>query len=302
MTKALLKQIQQICKGRVLIDELMSKHTYFKIGGPADLFVYPGNLEELTALLDMSKKSGVATFVIGNGTNLLVSDEGFRGIVIDLSKTFNQIQCNEYQVITGAGVALANLHRYCKERGLTGLEPLFGIPGQAGGGVRMNAGAYGTEIFDLITHVKYLDESGILTTKASHDIEFGYRYTNIPESAIIVEVGLKLEDGNPKEIETLQQRYMKRRRISQPLSLPSAGSVFKRPPGDYAGRLIEESGCKGLRIGDAMVSRKHANFIVNCRLATADNVLRLVDEVQSRVFESFGVKLEMEVLKVGFDK
>ena len=300
MTKATLKKMQQICKGRVLMDELMSKHTYFKIGGPADFYVYPGNMEELVALLDLCKKNGMNVFIIGNGTNLLVSDSGFRGVVIDISKTFNHLQCNGYQIATGAGVTLTNLHRYCKDRGLAGLEPLFGIPGQVGGGVRMNAGAYGTEIFDLITYVKYLDESGMLMTTPAGDIEFGYRYTSIPNTAIVVEVGIQLEDGNPKEIETHQQKYMKRRRISQPLSLPSAGSMFKRPPGDYAGRLIEESGCKGLRIGDAMVSRKHANFIVNCGLATADNVLRLVEEIQNRVFERFQVKLEMEVLKVGF--
>ena len=300
MTKAILKKMQQICKGRVLMDELMSKHTYFKIGGPADFYVYPGNMEELVVLLDLCKQNGLKPFIIGNGTNLLISDAGFRGMVIDISKTFNQIQCHGYQVAAGAGVILTNLHRYCKDRGLAGLEPLFGIPGQVGGGVRMNAGAYGTEIFDLITYVKYLDESGVLMTRPVGDIEFGYRYTSIPETAIVVEVGIQLDDGNPKEIEILQQKYMKRRRASQPLSLPSAGSIFKRPPGDYAGRLIEESGCKGLRIGDAMVSRKHANFIVNCGLATADNVLRLVEEIQNRVFERFQVRLEMEVLKVGF--
>lgn len=296
-----LKKIQHACKGRVLVDEMLSGHTYFKIGGPADVYVYPNNLEEVAALLSLSQHDGIPVFVIGNGTNLLVSDAGFRGMVIDISKAFGQIQCNEYQVTAGAGVPLGNLHRYCKDRGLTGLEPLFGIPGQIGGGVRMNAGAYGTEIFDLITYVKYLDDSGILITKAVHDIQFGYRKTDIPATAIITEVGFQLADGNPKEIELTQQNYMKRRRISQPLSLPSAGSMFKRPPGDYAGRLIEESGCKGLRIGDAMVSRKHANFVVNCRLASAEDVIRLVEEVQKRVFERFQIKLEMEVRKVGFD-
>ena len=282
------------------MDEPLSEHTNFRIGGPADFYLYPKDLEDLGALVDFCEREGIPRFVIGNGTNLLVSDEGFRGIVIDLSETFTHVSCKGSVVTVGAGVFLRNLLKYCTERGLSGLESLVGIPGQVGGSIFLNAGSYGVEICDRLRSVHLMDRLGTLEKRQQEEITVGYRYTDLPSDGIVVEAQFLLSEGNPKKMESVQEGYLKERREKQPLSLPSAGSVFKRPAGDYAGRLVEEAGCKGLRIGDAMVSKKHANFIVNCHFASAQNVLRLVDEVKERVLERFDIDLELEIHLLGF--
>jgi len=297
-----LKRLRQLFRGKILVDEFLSEHTCFRIGGPADFYLYPKDLEDLGALVDFCEREGVSRFTIGNGTNLLVSDEGFRGVVIDLSETFTHIGCKENRVTAGAGVHLSDLLKYCTERGLSGLESLAGIPGQVGGGVFLNAGAYGGEICDRLRSVHLMDRYGTLERHRREEITVGYRYTDLPPDGIVVEAQFLLSEGNPKKMESVQKAYLRERREKQPLSLPSAGSVFKRPAGDYAGRLIEEAGCKGLRIGDAMVSKKHANFIVNCHLASAQDVLRLVEEVKKRVLERFNIELELEIHLLGFSE
>ena len=198
-------------------------------------------------------------------------------------------------------MSLSGLISFCTIRGFSGFEPLAGIPGQIGGCIALNAGAFGREIGDLIEYVRILDKFHTLEKKTKDELNFGYRTTNLPKGSIVVEAVFNLADGNPKEMERAQNSYIKKRKSTQPLSLPSAGSVFKRPQGDYAGRLIEDAGCKGLRIGDAMVSKKHANFIVNVGVARAIDVARLIDEVRNTVFKRFGVTLEPEIRFLGFN-
>jgi UDP-N-acetylmuramate dehydrogenase len=295
------QRLRQLFHGEILINESLSKHTTFRIGGPADYYLHPKDLEDLCSFLDFCVREGMPRFVIGNGSNILVADRGFRGAVIDLSKTFQNLTSRDNVVSAGAGVSMNTLLKFCTERGLSGFESLLGIPGQIGGCVRLNAGAFGTEMKDCLHSIRLLDAAGTLEKKERDEIRMEYRCTDIPGDSIVVEARFLFREGNPMEMEILQENYLKKRREKQPLSLPSAGSVFKRPEGDYAGRLIEEAGCKGLRIGDAMVSRKHANFIVNCQLASAEDVCRLIDEVKERVFVRFGVGLELEILRIGFE-
>lgn len=297
MNEMFLKSI----KGRVLFDELLSDHTSYRIGGPADVYACPRDLDDIRTLLEIAGKRNLPWFVIGEGTNLLISDAGFRGIVMDLTESFNQIDSKGTCVTVGAGVRMWDLLRYCTKFGLSGLEQLAGIPGQLGGAVILNAGAFGEEIFNTIRTVSFISPSGLIETRERRDIHPGYRKTDLPGDIVVFEAELKLRNGNTTDIQAVQDKILKKRRDKQPLSLPSAGSVFKRPQGDYAGRLIEAAGCKGLRIGDAMVSRKHANFIVNVHLATAADVRRLIAEVRERVFKMSGVRLETEIHFLGFD-
>jgi len=298
----IFQKLRKVFRGEILINEPLSKHTSFRIGGPADMFLYPKDMEDLSALVDFSRREGIPFFVIGNGSNLLISDDGFRGMVLSLAETFAHINCKGYTLTAGAGVPMSDLLRYCTERGLSGFEPLVGIPGQVGGMLRLNAGAFGSEICDHLKSVHLLDSFGIFEKRSREDITVGYRYADFPNNAVLVEAQFFLAEGNPKEMEALQNKWFAERKKKQPLSLPSAGSVFKRPPGDYAGRLIEEAGCKGLRIGDAMVSKKHANFIVNCHFASAQDVLRLMDEVRNRVLKRFGIELSPEIHMIGFNE
>ena len=294
------QRLKQIFRGRICVDELLSSHTWFRIGGPADFYLYPKDLEDLVSVIDFARREEIPIFVIGNGSNLLCNDEGYRGIVIDLSRTFTHVQCKGHVVTVGAGFILKDLLQYCLERGLSGLETLVGIPAQVGGAIYQNAGAYGGEIGDRLNNVRILDPYGSLERRTRDDLQPEYRKIHLAHGAILVEAQFLLTEGHPKEMEAVQRSCMKKRRDRQPLSLPSAGSIFKRPGDDYAGRLIEEAGCKGLRIGDAMVSKKHANFIVNCHLASAEDVVRLIDEVRERVLRRFDIVLETEIQKVGF--
>ena len=296
------QRLRQVFRGNIIVNEPMSKHTSFRIGGNAEFYLYPKDLEDLGNVVDFCQRDAVDRFIIGNGTNILVGDDGIRGVVIDLSQTFHQISSKGTMVTVGAGVPLKEMLYYCTQRGLSGFEPITGIPGQIGGCLRLNAGAFGREISDHVHSVRLLDSFGTLERRERTDIQWGYRFSDIPGHAIIVEAQFAFIEGNPKQMEREQDTYLRERRAKQPLSLPSAGSVFKRPPDGYAGRLIEESGCKGLRIGDAMVSRKHANFIVNCHLASASDVLRLIEEVQQRVFRQFKVELEPEIHMIGIKK
>jgi len=296
------KKLLQIVRGHMKVDELMSSHTTFNIGGPADFYVYPKDLEDLTNITVFCQQEQIPVFVIGNGSNLLVSDSGLRGVVIDLSRTFRHIKARGTEVTAGAGVKLSSLISYCTIRGFSGLEQLAGVPGLIGGCLRLNAGAFGREIGDVVECIRILDAFHTLEKVQRHQLDFGYRHTSIPENSIIVEAVFRLTDGNPKEMEALQKTYIKKRKRTQPLSLPSAGSVFKRPPGDYAGRLLEDAGCKGMRIGDAMVSKKHANFIVNVGAARAKDVMRLITEVRERVYERFEILLETEIHFAGFSE
>ncbi|MCK5148227.1 UDP-N-acetylmuramate dehydrogenase [bacterium] len=300
-----IKQFQRLKKdfrGDILTDESMRNHTTFKIGGTADFFLYPKDLEDLKAAISFSQREGLPHFVIGNGSNLLVADDGVRGIVINMSRAFNHLVFKNNTVLAGAGGPLGRLIKYCRERGLSGLEWACGIPARLGGAVFLNAGAYGHTMADIITACHILNNSGVVERKTIDELEMGYRQINLAPDCIILECEMSFADGNPREMERIEHKYQKSRRSKQPLSLPNAGSIFRNPANAPAGKLIEECGCKGLRIGDAMVSKKHANFIINCGVASASDVRRLIDDIQCAVESRYGICLHPEIHYVGFSQ
>jgi len=296
----LLQRIKENLRVTVLIDELLAWHTSFKIGGPADFYIIPNDEADLLTLLGLCQSEGIPRFVIGRGTNLLVSDAGFRGVIIDLSRACCNFRIEDSVVIAGAGVLIEDLITRSIASELSGGEKLSGIPGSIGGAIILNAGAFNTEIKDILASVKLVDVDHNLKNVSRDQIVMGYRRTDISPDAIILEASFNLQPGIRSEIEQVRTVILASRQAKQPLSLPSAGSVFKRPPGDYAGRLIEEAGLKGLRIGDAMVSEKHANFIVNCGAASASDVYNLITEIQEIILKRSGISLEPEIRLLGF--
>ncbi len=284
----------------VLRDEPMSGHTTFKIGGPADLFCIPRDTEALCELLKWTRAEGIPALVIGGGSNLLVRDRGIRGAVISTARLTAMSQREDGEVQAECGVPLARLAAYARDLGLCGLEFAQGIPGSVGGGIYMNAGAYGGEIKNLVTETDAVTPSGELVTVRGEDHRFGYRESCFTCSgAVVLRTRLRLLPGDRAAIAAQMEEYRERRRRMQPLESPSAGSTFKRPTGFYAGKLIEETGLKGLTVGGACVSEKHAGFLINKGGATARDVLELIEEVRSAVLREHGVLLEPEIKVVG---
>jgi UDP-N-acetylmuramate dehydrogenase len=277
----------------------MSEITSFKIGGPADLILYPRDLQDLQIVTARCGDQGVKYFLLGNGTNLLVSDRGVREPLINLSHGFKEIKKEGYKVVAGGGVGLPQLLRFCAANALSGLELLAGIPGTVGGGIRMNAGSWGAEIGDLISSLMVMDRAGGIRWVKQEEVGFGYRGTNLHPEEIILQGVFSLHKGEGSEITKRTEASLRKRKKTQPLLLPSAGSIFKNPQGIPAGRLIEEVGLKGMRRGDAVVSNLHANFIVNEGGARTRDVLGLIDMIQKRVYQEKGVGLELEVLIIG---
>ena len=279
-------------------NEPMSKHTSFKIGGNADAYIKVNNLSKLSAILKECQTSDVDYMLLGNGSNLLVSDDGIRGAVIRLDGDFRKITLvDDTTIFCGAGATLAYLCKFALNCGLTGLEFAWGIPGTVGGAVFMNAGAYDGEMKDVVHSVSHISPSGEIGRIENDDLKFGYR-TSIYRSnnMIITGVTLKLKKGNPDEIRAKMDDYMSRRSTKQPLEYPSAGSVFKRPEGNFAGVLIEQCGLKGKTCGGAQVSEKHAGFIINKSNATAKDVRDLIGEIQKTVSDKTGYNLECELI------
>lgn len=317
----IIQDLRRIFRGEIRPDEPMSLHTSFRIGGPALALLFPRDLEDLTVVTDYARKSAVSYYVIGAGSNLLVMDEGVDGLVIKMGANFGSVSFDGPDVTVQAGVRLSTLAREAIRRGLGGLEALAGIPGTVGGAVAMNAGAFSQCIGDVIERVVALDASGEIRSLSREDLNLGYRRSVLngsyipprrsragrdcetlcgePPVLICVEAMLRLVPGDPKDLAEKEEAYLEKRRKKQPLDLPSAGSVFKNPPGLWAGRLIEQAGCKGLTCGGAAVSPTHANFIINRSGATAKDVLSLIDEIRRRVFEESGVDLELEVRVLG---
>jgi len=292
--------IEKIPAEKVKIDEPMKNHTSFRIGGPADILVIPSSTEELKAVLQICMKNEIVPYIIGNGTNLLVLDNGIRGVVIKISSNFNYVEFKGSKVITHAGVLLSALSRLAMEQSLTGLEFAGGIPGTVGGAVCMNAGAYGGEMKDIVTRVEVMDLHGNIKVLTNEEMNFGYRRSILQNGNLIAtKVELQLKEGNYREIQDRMNVLNFLRKKKQPLFVPSAGSTFKRPNGYYAGELIEKAGLKGLRIRDAQVSELHAGFIVNVGNATARDVLELISEIQRRIKEKYGVELVPEVKILG---
>ncbi|HBD64217.1 MAG TPA: UDP-N-acetylenolpyruvoylglucosamine reductase [Clostridiales bacterium] len=287
-------------RGRILRNEPLKNHTYFKIGGPADVLVEPEDTEDLKTVLKIIKKHGTDCFVIGNGTNLLISDEGFRGAIVKVGDKFDYFYRNENKVTAGAGTLLSVLAKYLAREGLAGFEFASGIPGYLGGAVYMNAGAYGGEIKQVVKKVKCMDYEGNIHEFSNEEMDFAYRHTRITDSELIViETELELPYGDKDEIAAKIKELNEKRTSKQPLNLPSAGSTFKRPENGYASKLIEDAGLKGLRYKGAMVSDKHSGFIVNCDNACCEDVLELMRIVTGTVKDKFGITLEPEVKMVG---
>ena len=301
-----LKQL--ISAGTVTEQEKLSSYTTFGVGGPARFFVTPGTIDELSALLCFLNENGEEYFILGNGSNLLVSDRGYQGTVINLGRNsnddFSTMTCYRVDGVplirASAGVKLAAVSRLAERNSLTGLEALSGIPGSVGGAVYMNAGAYGTEVKDVFSSCRALTKDGKILDLKQTDIDFGYRFSSVSsDDRIVLDVTLQLTDGNAESIRSLMQEYADKRKSKQPIELPSAGSTFKRPAGYFAGKLIEDAGLRGYRLGGASVSSKHCGFIVNDNKATADEIYQLINYVKNRVFENSGVLLETEVKMIG---
>lgn len=284
----------------LLIDELMSKHTSFRIGGPADVMALPSTEKELQSLLKKAHANKVPVTLIGNGSNLLVRDKGIRGLVIKLGNMLCNIKAEGERLSFGSGVSLAMASRKAADMGLTGMEFAVGIPGSIGGAVYMNAGAYDGEMSNVVESVRVIEPDGEAHVLLADELGFAYRKTKLQNSGrIVTEVNLRLSAGNKEDIDAKMADFSHRRISKQPLELPSAGSMFKRPVGYYAGTLIEQTGLKGYTVGGAQVSQKHAGFVVNVGEATAADVLQLIKDVQDRVFAAHGVTLEPEVLVLG---
>jgi UDP-N-acetylmuramate dehydrogenase len=282
---------------QILTDERMSAHTTFRIGGTADIFIEINSEEQLKNTI---KTLGGDFFLIGNGSNLLVSDKGIRGAVIHLSKNFNNIEVKGNILVCKAGATLASIARTAYDNCLAGFEFAAGIPGSLGGAIVMNAGAYDSEMRNVVKSVKLMAYNGDIVTKTNDEMHFSYRHSLLKEEKFIVlEVEIELSDGDKEGIKAKMDDLAARRRDKQPLEYPSAGSTFKRPKGYFAAKLIDDAGLRGYRIGGAMVSKKHCGFVINAGNATGDDVYKLIRYVQDKVWEVSNVVIEPEVILVG---
>jgi UDP-N-acetylmuramate dehydrogenase len=297
MTSTLTDELRAACK-TLKPNEPLSKHTSFAIGGPADLFLDVSTRDELIAIRRIIQAHNVPVFFIGAGSNLLVSDKGIRGVVIHLQGGFRQAIFEGTLVKAGAGAWMPTLARQCAERGLSGLESLVGVPGTIGGGLVMNAGTREGVVGDLVESVEILDEQGHVKTLDRAGLDFKYRRSNL-EGAWILSASLRLKAGERTLIISRIDELLRYRAETQPLGTSNCGSVFKNPDGFAAAQLVEKSGMKGVRCGGAQVSERHANFIVNSQKACAQDVRQLVQQIQEKVQEKFGVRLEPEIKMVG---
>ncbi len=281
-----------------LEDEPMAAHTTFRIGGPALLYIRPRSVEELVAAVRLFQDTNMPITIVGKGSNLLVSDAGYPGVILS-TESMTEISICENVVTCAAGASVTAAAVAARDGELSGMEFLYGIPGSAAGAVFMNAGAYGGQIADILSSSIYYDmETGVLSTLAGTDHAFDYRYSIYRQYKkwIILSASFALQPGKESEIRGVMEDFIQRRRSKQPLEYPSAGSVFKRYPGRYTGQMIDECGLKGKRIGGAQVSEKHAGFIINKGGATAEDVLRLVDVIREAVLQKFGVEIECEII------
>ena len=284
----------------IKMNEMMQNHTSFRVGGPAKIFLTVRSVEILRKIMLALKKYQCPYFVLGNGSNLLVSDEGFDGVILYLGDEFSKIEVSDNKIKSGAAAFLGKVARTALEAELTGLEFAAGIPGSLGGGVVMNAGAYGGELSQVVTKVHAMDEDGNEVILTKEELLLGYR-TSIfkSKSYIILDIFMELQKGEKNEILGKMEEYTKARREKQPLEYPSAGSTFKRPEGYFAGKLIMDAGLRGYRVGDAQVAEKHCGFVINRGNATASEIRRLMEDVTKIVKEKFDVLLEPEVIWLG---
>ena len=289
-----------IAKDSILIDEPMSRHTTFRVGGPADFFVTPKAKEEVRDVVRICKEAGMPYYIIGNGSNLLVSDAGYRGVIVQIYKEMNEVKVEGDLVKAQAGALLSGIANRAMEAELTGFEFAAGIPGTLGGACVMNAGAYGGGMKDVLESVTVLTGEGKIIELGRNELELGYRTSVIAKKGyIVLGAVLKLERGDGEKIKTYMDELKEKRVTKQPLEYPSAGSTFKRPEGYFAGKLIEDAGLRGFQVGGAQVSEKHCGFVINRDHATAADIMELMRQVQIRVKENSGVDLEPEVKRLG---
>lgn len=298
----LIQLFVDIDLGQVLFDEPMKNHTSFKIGGPADLMIIPKNEEELVNGVKLCRENNIDFYIMGNGSNLLVKDGGIRGVVIKINEGFNDISFDNTKIYCQSGALLTAVSRRAFNNSLTGMEFANGIPGTIGGGTTMNAGAYGGEMKDIIKKVRVLDKNNNIVEYTNEDMNFRYRGSRVvDEDLIVLGVEIDLENGDSAEIKETMRDLTHRRTSKQPLELPSGGSTFKRPEGYFAGKLIEDSGLKGLIHGGAQVSEKHCGFVVNIDNASCKDVLGLISIIKGTVKDNFDVDLEPEIKLIGED-
>lgn len=288
--------------GEVLFDEPMKNHTSFKIGGPVDVMIIPNNENQVVEAVSLCRENNIDFFIIGNGTNLLVKDGGLRGAVIKINEGLNSVKVGDNKIYCEAGALLTAVSKGVARESLTGMEFANGIPGTIGGAATMNAGAYGGEMKDIITKVRAIDKDNNIKEYSNSEMNFRYRGSRVTdEDLIVLSVELELELGDPEKIDEVMRDLTYKRTSKQPLELPSGGSTFKRPEGYFAGKLIEDSGLRGLRHGGAQISEKHCGFVVNVDNASCKNVLELIQVVQKTVRDNYDVELETEIKLIGED-
>jgi UDP-N-acetylmuramate dehydrogenase len=288
-----------LIKGRVLFDAPMRQFTSIKVGGPADSLLFPKDVVELRKVVRCARRKSIPILILGKGTNLVVRDKGIRGWVISLTQGMKKVQLDGDVVEAEAGLSLQRLVQFSIQKNLTGLEPFFGIPGTVGGGLAMNAGAWGVELKDILLSITLMNEEGEVVERPRKKLKFSYRRLAIPPTWIILKGRFQLKKGRKEEILERVKSYSEMRKRTQPLDYPSAGSIFKNPAEGPVGKWIEEAGLKGFRRGQAMVSDRHANFIINLGKATAQEVIHLMEWVERKIYEEKGISLEREVRVVG---
>ena len=283
----------------ILTNEPMKNHTSFKIGGNADYYVMPETKEQILSVRNFCLENDVPFYIVGKGSNLLVSDNGLRGVVIKIGRNFSSYKVNDDTITAQSGILLSKLANVALENEFTGFEFASGIPGSLGGAVYMNAGAYDGEMKDVVISTEYIDKNGNICTVTGEEHDFSYRHSMFSSDDVILESTMKFNRGNKDEIYAYMKDLNNRRKEKQPLEYPSAGSTFKRPDGYFAAKLIDDSGLRGYRIGGAMVSDKHCGFVVNVDNATCDDVLKLMDYIKEVVMKKYGVELEPEIKYLG---
>ena len=302
MNQELGKKLLSILKEeQVKKDEPMKSHTTFRVGGPADYFVTPQTAEEVAKVIEACTQEKVPYYIVGNGSNLLVSDKGYEGVIIQIYKQMNQVKVEGAQIHAQAGALLSMIAKRALDAELTGFEFAAGIPGTLGGACVMNAGAYGGTISDVLLYARVITKENGILELTPEELELGYRTSNIEKNGYIVSsVVLKMKKGNPEEIKALIADLTEGRKSKQPLEYPSAGSTFKRPEGHFAGQLIDEAGLRGYQCGGAQISIKHAGFVINTGNATAEDVVNVITHAQEEVLKRNNIKLETEVKRLGF--
>jgi len=299
MTSVYREEVRRLIKGRVLFNVPMKRFTSMKVGGPVDVILFPRNVGELKKVILYARKKSIPVMILGKGTNMIVRDKGIRGWVINLTLGLKKIRAEGEVVEAEAGAPLQRLVQFSIQKGLAGFEPFYGIPGTVGGGLAMNAGAWGSELKDILLSMTLMKKNGDIVERPRSRLRFSYRGLVLPSKWIILKGRFQLKKGKKGEMVERVKSYSEQRRERQPLDYPSAGSIFKNPARGRAGRWIEDVGLKGYRIGQAMVSERHANFIINLGNATATDVIRLMERVEKKVSEEKGVSLEREVKVVG---